>query len=178
MVDESNRNVVGSVRSKLHVRLADSLQDLEFLRPVSLEFHAEARFRDIPYSHKKRDDLFAQALNKPNRFALLIAEYGEQPVGFLFCAVGEYIVGYQDLITTVYSFYVRKQYRSTLIGGKAALRLLNGVVKWSKPRRVREIMIHVTSGIDIQRTDKFLRRTGFGVVGANYALRLANDKEE
>ncbi len=39
-------------------------------------------------------------------------------------------------------------------------------------RGAREILIHVPSGIDIQRTDKFLRRVGFAVIGANYSLRL------
>ena len=131
MVDASSTQTAHSQRAKLHVRLAGSVADLELLRPVSVELHAEARYRDIPYSHKKRDKLFTQALHNPGRYALLIAEYDRQPVGFLFCTVGEYIVGDQDLITTVYSFYVRRQYRSTLIGGKAALRL---------PERCRQVV--------------------------------------
>ncbi len=165
-------------KNKLNVRLADSIGDLEFLRPVSLEFHAESRYSNIPYSHKKRDDLFIKAIKSPKYFALMIAEINDEPVGFLFCTIGEYIVGYDDLITTVYSFYVRKKYRGTILGGKAAIRLLKGAIKWSKNRNAREIMIHVTSGIDIQRTDKFLRRTGFGVTGANYSFRLNREEKE
>ena len=157
---------------RLHVRLASSLADLEYLRPVSLEFHKESRFADIPYSHKKRDDLMIKALNNSERYALMIAEYKGEPIGFLFCTAGEYLVGYGELMTTVYSFYVRKKYRGSLVGGRAAVRLLKGAVKWSQLRNAREIMIHVTSGIDIKRTDKFLRRGGFGVIGANYSLPL------
>ncbi len=52
---------------------------------------------------------------------------------------------------------------------------LNGTVRWAKARRAREIMIHVTSGADIRRTDRFLRRAGFVTIGANYALRLAGE---
>lgn len=159
-------------KTKLRVRLASSLGDLEFLRPVSVEFHEESRFSEIPYSHKKRDDLMVQAINNSERYALMIAEYNGEPVGFLFCTAGEYLVGYGDLITTVYSFYVRKKYRGSFVGGRAAVRLLKGAIKWSKLRNVREIMIHVTSGIDIRRTDRFLRRAGFGTVGANYSLSL------
>lgn len=158
--------------AKLNLRLADSIADLEYLRPVSLEFHAESRWGDIPYSHKKRDDLFMNAINNKQRYALIIAELADEPVGFLFCTVGEYLVGYDQLITTVYSFYVRKKFRETLVGGKAAVRLLAGVTRWSQARNVREIMIHVTSGIDIKRTDRFLRRARFGIVGANYSFRL------
>ncbi len=162
---------------KLSLRLANSISDLEYLRPLSVEFHAEGRFSDIPYSHKKRDDLFMNAVNNPKFYALMIAEMGDDPVGFIFCSVGEYLVGYGDLITTVYSFFVRKRYRGTLVGGKAAVRLLSGVVKWSQARDVREVMIHVTSGIDLQRTDKFLRRAKFGVIGGNYSLRLSEIKD-
>ena len=117
------------------------------------------------------------AVNNPKFYALMIAEMGDDPVGFIFCSVGEYLVGYGDLITTVYSFFVRKRYRGTLVGGKAAVRLLSGVVKWSQARDVREVMIHVTSGIDLQRTDKFLRRAKFGVIGGNYSLRLSEIKD-
>ena len=156
--------------AKLHVRLADSIADLEFTRIASIELHQESRFSNINYSHKKRDDLFVRAINKPDRYALLVAEYKAEPVGFLFCTIGEYIVGYGDLMTTVYSFYVRKKFRDNAIGGKAAMRMLQGIVHWSKVRRAKDIMIHVTSGIDIQRTDKLLQRRGFRVIGANYSL--------
>lgn len=161
---------------KITTRMAGTLADLEYLRPVSLELHAEGRFRDIPYSYSKRDDLFSKAIDAPEFYALMIAELDNEPVGFLFCTVGEYIVGYDDLITTVYSFFVRKKYRGTLAGGKAAIQLLTAAVKWSQVRDVREVMIHVTSGIDVQRTDKFLRRAKFGVIGANYSLRLSGRK--
>ncbi len=158
--------------AKLNLRLADSIADLEYLRPLSLELHAESRWRDIPYSHKKRDDLFMNAIDNKKRYALMIAELADEPVGFLFCTVGEYLVGYDQLITTVYSFYVRKKFRGTLLGGRAAVRLLSGVTRWSEARNVREIMIHATSGIDLKRTDRFLRRARFGLVGGSYSFRL------
>ena len=170
--DSSNRDQEPGMVRKLNLRLAGSVADLEYLRPVSVEFHEESRFGDIPYSHKKRDDLFMNALRDRARYAPMIAELGGEPVGFLFCSTGEYLVGYRDRITTVYSFYVRRKYRSTLVGGRAAVRLLSAAVRWSEVREVREIMIHVTSGIDVRRTDRFLRRAKFAVIGANYSLRL------
>lgn len=157
---------------KMTIRLADSDQDLTLLRPVSLELHAESRFANIPYSIVKRDKLFIQAINSPQTHALIIVEYKQQPIGFLFCAIGEYIVGTNVLLTTIYSFYVRKQYRSNAIGGRTAIRLLSAAIKWSRARNSKEIMIHVTSGIHIQRTDHFLRRAGFNTIGANYALQI------
>ncbi|MCP4318004.1 MAG: GNAT family N-acetyltransferase [Hyphomicrobiales bacterium] len=163
--------------ASLHIRCAESLEDLDYLRPASVELHNESRFRDIPYSHKKRDNLFSQAIANPERYALVIAEFNRDPVGFIFCSAGEYIVGTDELLTTVFSFYVRKRYRQTMIGGKAAVRLLSTVIQWSKQRNVREILIHVTSGIDIERTDKFLRRANFKVTGANYSFSLNRNNQ-
>ena len=77
--DSSNRDQEPGTARKLHLRLAGSVADLEYLRPVSVEFHEESRFGDIPYSHKKRDDLFMNALRDRARYALMIAELGGRP---------------------------------------------------------------------------------------------------
>ena len=175
-LEEPLNEGIATKQGKISLRLAKSVSDLEYLRPVSLEFHAESRFGDIAYSHKKRDDLFMKAIENPRYYALVIAEREDEPVGFIFATVGEYLVGYGDLITTVYSFYVRRKFRASLAGGKAAVRLLSSIVKWSEARNAREVMIHVTSGIDLQRTDRFLRRARFGVVGGNYSLRLGQSE--
>ncbi|MEE4188497.1 MAG: GNAT family N-acetyltransferase [Roseobacter sp.] len=177
MTEDSPLSASNNTPKKIKLRLASAISELEYLRPVSLELHGESRYADIPYSHKKRDDLFIRAINEQQHYALFIAELDDEPVGFLFCTVGEYIVGYGDLITTVYSFYVRHKYRGTLVGGKAAIRLVASVVKWSEQRKAREVMIHATSGIDVQRTDRFLRRARFGIIGGNYSLRLGRTHE-
>ena len=72
------------------------------------------------------------------------------------------------LITTVQVLYVRKSIRDTLLGGKAANALLNGVLSWSKSRRAEELLIHTTSGIKADVKDRFLKRRGFQVVGGSY----------
>ena len=153
-------------------RLATSPEDIDLTLPLAQELHAEAHFSDIPYSISKRNKLLNQAIESPKTHALMIVEYKQAPIGFLFCAVGEYIVGTDALITTIYSFYVSKQFRGSAVGGRAAIRLLSGAIKWSQVRKAREIMVHVTSGINIQSTDTFLRKAGFKVLGANYALAL------
>lgn len=164
--------------ARVILRLADRAADLEMLRPLSVEFHEESHFRDIPYSHKKRDDLFMRAIDEPAHWGLLIAEHGGDPVGFSFITAGEYIVGYDALMTTVYSIYVRKNIRGTFLGGRVALRLLTAIKRWSERRNCREIMIHVTSDIDIDRTHRTLSRVGFMPVGMNYALNLQAGKTQ
>ncbi|CTQ55913.1 hypothetical protein LP7551_04463 [Roseibium album] len=158
---------------KIQLRLASCQDDLDALRPLSTAFHQESRFSKVPYSFDKRDALFQRALDTPDFSALIIAERQGKPVGFLFCTVGEYIVGTGDLFTTIHSFYISKDLRNTLASGRAATRLIKSAIKWSKMRQVQEIMVHVTSGLDLKRTDRFFRHAGFEVIGGNYALALS-----
>ncbi|MCV0424593.1 MAG: GNAT family N-acetyltransferase [Roseibium sp.] len=160
-----------SLRS-VRIRLAENEDDLLSLRPLSQAFHSESRYSSVPYSFEKRDKLFQRAIDEPKYTGLLIAESGGKPVGFLFCTVGEYIVGTGNLFTTIHSFYVDQTLRGSLAGGRTAARLLQGVIKWSKVRGVDEILAHVTSGFDLKRIDRFFRHAGFKTIGGNYALSL------
>lgn len=167
-------DVTGRAPRKINLRFITSVDDLNALMPLLVELHEESRFRDIPFSSKKCEKLLFQTVENPDRYAAVIAEFDGKPVGFIYCAVGEHLVGTGILMTTVFAFYVRKLYREAMIGGKAAIRLLSTIIEWSKQRNSREIMIHVTSGIDIQRTDKFLRRARFRVIGANYSFAIGS----
>jgi len=94
--------------------------------------------------------------------------------------------------------YVHPRWRRNPVGAKAALRLINGIKKWSDARNVSHISIHTTAGIlsivqsigmekqtsficfsitsfckkigkySTQKTDKLLRRLGFVTLGGNY----------
>lgn len=158
----------------LAFRLAESEDDLAALRPLSRSLHQEAYFSRYQYSFEKRDDLFAKAIATPDRFALMMAEWHHNPVGFLFCSAGDYIVGEGDLIVTVMSFYVDHERRSSLLGGRIALGLLRGVLRWAHNRNAREVLFHVTTGVDLGRTHQFLQKAGGRFIGGNYAFRINN----
>ena len=119
-----------------------------------MAFHTESHFGDIPFSEQKRDRLLARALDRPDRFALLIAAYDDRPVGFLYCSISDYVVGRDDLITTILSFYIGGEFRNSIIGARAAVRLLKGAVRWSEARAAREVLVHATAGIDVTRADR------------------------
>lgn len=175
---ETNEDNQNPLSPKLTIKLAETEDDLAFLLPLSKEFHAESHYSSIPYDRKQRDQLARRAIDRPDRHAQVIASYNGKPVGDLFCSIGEYMVGGHDLITTVQTFYVSRNYRHSLIGGRIAVRMLKGAIRWSEMRNAREMMIHVTTGIDIQRTDRFLRKAGFGVLGGNYALPLDHIEDD
>ncbi|MEM8689877.1 MAG: GNAT family N-acetyltransferase [Pseudomonadota bacterium] len=159
-------------QGKLRIRASARREDIDYTRILSVEAHEEGRFRDYRFSHKKRDAFLMNAVTNPQFWHLIIAEVDATPVGFLYCVANEYIVGVEDLMTTVYAYYVRKQFRETMIGGKAAILMMRACIGWSRKKNCREVMVHATSGIDALRTDRFLKRTGFSTIGGNYALLL------
>ena len=69
--------------------------------------------------------------------------------------------------------YVSPTCRKTLLGGRVAVKLLDAYRRWAINRKVAEIQFHVTSGINITATDRFLKRAGFRQSGGNYSLGLA-----
>jgi hypothetical protein len=52
------------------------------------------------------------------------------------------------------------------------MKLVHGFKRWAQNRKARQIFFNVTTGLEMQRTDKLLRRLGFAMVGGNYALGL------
>lgn len=159
----------------LVMRLANSDEDLEFLRPVIVEFHKESHFSSVPISHEKIDNMFFDALANPDHAAVMMAAFNDEPVGFLYCVAGEYLSGCDATVTTIHTYYVRPKFRRSVLGARVAIRLLKAAVRWAEQRRSREIILHVTSGIDIQRTDRFVTKAGFRIFGANYSRPLQID---
>ena len=163
---QSDHEVVA--KNKLHVGLAEN--ELHIMQAVFLceLLHEESFFAHIPFSREKSKNMMVKTLEKPVSNGLLMAHYGEEPMECaLFCA-GEYNAGVDTLITTVMGLYVNPRWRRNPVGAKAALRLINGIKKWSDARNVSHISIHTTAGIDTQKTDKLLRRLGFITLGGNY----------
>jgi hypothetical protein len=103
-----------------------------------------------------------------SRHGVLIPTHNETPVGFAYCNIGEPMVGTGLLITTVQVLYVSAKVRASLLGGKIANGLLNGVLNWNAARDGQEVLIHVTSGIQAAGTHRFLKRRGFETVGGSY----------
>ena len=64
--------------------------------------------------------------------------------------------------------YVRPEHRGSL----AAIKLLHGFRRWAGEQGAVRIYAGVTSGIDIARTDRLLKRLGFRMTGGNYELAL------
>lgn len=159
--------------TEVFYRKANSEKDIQKTLVLSQEAHQEGRWSDYTFSVEKRNTFIRNFLVNPGYWSLFVAEQDDEPVGFIYCCASEYLVGTDFLMTTVYAYYVRKQWRQSLVGGKIAVQLMKNCIRWSKSRNSREILIHATSGIDMKRTDIFLRRTGFKLIGGNYSLDMS-----
>ena len=157
----------------LVIRLAESDEDLAFMLPLSREFHAASHYGDMPYDLAARNAAARMAIDRPDRHGYIMAVHRDVPAGFLACMAGTYMTGGSAILVTVQTLYVGESFRRSLLGGRIATRMLAGAVRWAEARNAREIMIHVTTGIDVARTDRFLRKAGFATLGGNYALPLS-----
>ena len=102
----------------------------------------------------------------------MLARAGGAPVGLPHCVAGEYYVGTDAILVAVHSLVVARVHRRRLGGGRVALGLLSGARTWALARGAAELSVHVTSGVEVARTDRLLRRLGFEATGGSYAVGL------
>jgi len=156
----------------LKLKIVTDVSEFNQIKPLTDELMLESRFRSNAPNSSKQLKLLEKVVSSPKTHVLITAKLGSVPIGFVFCSAGEFFAGGGQVISTIHALYVRKRYRDTLVGGRAALRMVSSIVRWARARNSAELMIHVTSGVDLERTDKFLRRLGFRTIGANYVFEL------
>ncbi len=100
-------------------------------------------------------------------YCLLQAEAGSEVVGMLMGVAAPHFHA-PELGAFLLSWYVLPEHRGSL----AAVKLLHGFRRWARDRGAVRLYIGVTSGIDVARTDRLLRRLGFRQTGGNYEAAL------
>ncbi len=55
----------------------------------------------------------------------------------------------------------------------AGLKLLAAFRNWAENRDVFELSVGISSGVELEKMDRFLKRLGFRQTGGNYALELS-----
>ena len=149
-------------------RLASSDVDLPAIVELAREAHRESRFGYIAFSPAKVRKIARAAFEDQTRYAVMLAEKHGQAVGFAYCSVGEYHIGSNVLLTTIHNMNVSRAVRSSLSGGKIALGLFRGVETWSQARGAKEILFHVTSGVNLAQSHRLAKRIGYKFVGGSY----------
>lgn len=158
---------VSGRKASIQIRLAESEADIEKLIALGPRFLEESRYRGLSFNPEKLRKIGRQALANKGQYGVLIAVKGEEVVGLLLANVSEFFFASEFVAATTF-FYVTPEHR----GGLAAVKLLHGFRNWARNRKVREINVHITSGIHMVRTDSLMKRLGFRFTGGNYAARV------
>lgn len=147
---------------------ATSPEEILLIRDIVIEAHNEGRYSQITFSEKKFIRAFTRAISSPADTLSLYVRHKERTVAIINVGVGDYYLGEGGRIATIYAFYVSSKIRSTLLGGRIAVRLLRIASEWARDHGAFELHIHSTSGLTPRRTDRFLRKLGFDTFGGNY----------
>lgn len=158
--------------TRLRFAVLDAQANLDEIVFLARAAHLESRFSYITFSPDKVRAIAKRALDDPKRHAVMMAWSGQQPVGFVYCSIGEYHIGVGTLVTTIHNINVLKDVRHGLRGGRVALGLFKGVESWSQARSSKEVLFHVTSDLELGRTHKFIKRFGYRFIGGSYAKSL------
>ena len=158
--------------ARVSIRLLASERDIVETLPLALAAHEESRHREHSFNRERLRRFVAErCLADRTRYGLLVALYGGRPVGMLACVAER--LSYSDVtVASCLAFYVLREYRRTLLGGRIAVKLLNAGRRWAMNRRAVELQLHVTNGIHIGQTDRVFRKLGFRQTGGNYTLGI------
>ena len=158
----------GAARSEgVTIRFSRTGEDVEERIMLARRACSEMNDPDLPFDEEIVRRGIARKLGSPGRPCLLQAEAGGRTVGMLSGAVGTHYHS-PALAASVLSWYVLPEHR----GSVAAIKLLHGFRRWARDRGAARLYVHVSSGIDMSRTDRLLKRLGFAVRGGNYGLAL------
>lgn len=156
----------------LNFHATTDIEYIPHLIALSREAHEESRFSYIPFSEAKAEKIIRRAFEDDRRYAFLLAVKNDTPVGFAYCSVSEYHIGTGHLLVSIHNINVSKSVRAGLSGGKAALGLFKGVLSWAKVRDAREVLFHVTSGVQLKASHSLAKKMGFEFIGGSYVKTL------
>lgn len=146
------------------------LEDREDVFWLTQQEHAASAFSSMPLGQHKFDLIFDKIVN---REAIgLLARIGREPAGFIYVTIGKYFLSDADPIATVNALYVSTKARHGLIGGKIAISLIRSAQSIAQDQQATHLLFHVTSGINIMKTDRFFRKLGATTLGGNYLFKI------
>ena len=145
-----------------------TVADIPELVQLGKEAHAETIQASLPFSSDRLTHQFNACLSPiKQNYCVLIAEADNVIVGGIWGYVAQHYFS-ESWVATEYMFYVQPSFR----GSPVAVRLLHAFRKWAENRGASEVMICMTTGIDVERFDRFLRRMKFNYVGGNFSLPI------
>jgi GNAT superfamily N-acetyltransferase len=142
--------------------------DIPELVQLGVKVHSEMKQASLPFNADRLAGQLNACLNPVKQnYCVLAAESDGVIVGVIWGYIAQHYFS-DAWVATEYMFYVRPEFRGTPI----AVRLLHAYRKWAENRGASEVMICMTTGVDVERFDRFLRKMKFDYVGGNFSMRL------
>lgn len=155
----------------MKIRFAE-LHDIPACIELGRQLHQLTRFSNYDFQPDRiaiqLQSLIEVGQNQKRSHCLLLAENsGALLTGCLMACIERHFFSDQP-VASIITFGVLPQNRM----GGSAIKLLEVFKQWAINRGAFEINAGVNSGLQINKTDRLMKRLGFEVTGGNYALRL------
>lgn len=144
-------------------------EDIPALVEVGRRIHAETRFNQFDFRPDRVAETLAAVIGDARGVhCFLVAEDSDcQAVGGLIGSVERHLFSDQ-FVATLVDFVVLPEKRMS----GAGIRLMAAFRQWAENRGAAELNAGVSSGVALERMDKFFRRLGFRFIGGNYSMAL------
>lgn len=153
--------------ARVTIRFSQSGADIAARLRVSRRAWEETDRTGLAFDESIVRQGIERKIDRRGKYCLLQAEAGDEVVGMLMGVAAPHFHA-PELGASLLSWYVLPEHRGSL----AAVKLLHGFRRWAQNLGAVRLYIGVTSGIDIARTDRLLRRLGFRQTGGNYEAAL------
>lgn len=155
----------------MNIRFA-TLADIPACVDLGYRIQRSTRLSRFPYDRevveKNLRSLIITGQQHRRSHCLLLVEDAEgKVVGGLIGCIESHLFSHRPVANLI-AYGVHPRHRMS----GAAVRLLKAFVEWAKRRGVDEVNVGVNSGVDIDRTERFMKKMGFAKTGGNYAMRL------
>lgn len=131
------------------------------------ELHDASLFRYLTFSEERVLKLFSRALAFPNEHFFWVAINNGTLVASFYGDLQPYFA-HEGCLAADKGVYARPGHR----GSGAATALVRQFIAWAREQGALEVVISTTTGIDPERTVRWLEHLGFTRVGAITKLRL------
>jgi RimJ/RimL family protein N-acetyltransferase len=139
-------------------------EDFDALRDLGRMMHEEGSYSHLEFSDRRLFETFERYMNDPDRIGI-IAMKGDKPCGMIGGYVSKYYFS-DELVAGDIAWFVVPEYRGSRVG----LHLLDAFENWAKAKKVSELRIGISTGVNMEAFDRLMKKRGYSMVGANYRL--------
>jgi hypothetical protein len=161
-----NEVVEASPEKGLRVRVLEE-GDTEIVRGIIKQHHATTVFRDQIFSDWKLNEHFSLILSRPPRMVCPVVTLDGKPIGVAWAIADSYMLSDGPLFVTVHVIAVDLT-MPAIRRAKAFLALVAAIRQWAASLNASHSFIHVTTGSNLEATDRLMKAAGAVFVGGAY----------